>query len=222
MFGRARLILIIILLITVCVTAYVIVVVIPTQLAERSYEGAKQIGRDISKAFQFTPEITVNNTVVLQQQTPILELATLSQNFRHEYEWTNTRFGSTKKISIKGSFEAKAGFDLNKRFALEIYEDKALVFLPKPQLLSIESLNDIKFEDENGYWNWVDMNDRSKAINAFTSDARKYAQQAEFVTKAQQAMENKMREILKLHGKEMEIHYSESARIRRPENVPVK
>lgn len=222
MFGRARLILIIILLITVCVTAYVIVVVIPTQLAERSYEGAKQIGRDISKAFQFTPEITVNNTVVLQQQTPILELATLSQNFRHEYEWTNTRFGSTKKISIKGSFEAKAGFDLNKRFALEIYEDKALVFLPKPQLLSIESLNDIKFEDENGYWNWVDMNDRSKAINAFTSDARKYAQQAEFVTKAQQAMENKMREILKLHGKEMEIHYSESARIRHPENVPVK
>jgi len=222
MFGRARLILIIILLITVCVTAYVIVVVIPTQLAERSYEGAKQIGRDISKAFQFTPEITVNNTVVLQQQTPILELATLSQNFRHEYEWTNTRFGSTKKISIKGSFEAKAGFDLNKRFALEIYEDKALVFLPKPQLLSIESLNDIKFEDENGYWNWVDMNDRSKAINAFTSDARNYAQQAEFVTKAQQAMENKMREILKLHGKEMEIHYSESARIRRPENVPVK
>ena len=222
MFGRARLILIIIFLITVCVTAYVIVVVIPTQLAERSYEGAKQIGRDISKAFQFTPEITVNNTVVLQQQTPILELATLSQNFRHEYEWTNTRFGSTKKISIKGSFEAKAGFDLNKRFALEIYEDKALVFLPKPQLLSIESLNDIKFEDENGYWNWVDMNDRSKAINAFTSDARKYAQQAEFVTKAQQAMENKMREILKLHGKEMEIHYSESARIRRPENVPVK
>ena len=222
MFGRARLILIIILLITVCVTAYVIVVVIPTQLAERSYEGAKQIGRDISKAFQFTPEITVNNTVVLQQQTPILELATLSQNFRHEYEWTNTRFGSTKKISIKGSFEAKAGFDLNKRFALEIYEDKALVFLPKPQLLSIESLNDIKFEDENGYWNWVDMNDRSKAINAFTSDARKYAQQAEFVTKAQQAMENKMREILKLHGKEMEIHYSEGERIRRPENVPVK
>jgi hypothetical protein len=219
MFGRAKLILIIILLITVCVTAYVIVVVIPTQLAERSYKGAKQIGRDISKAFQFTPEITVNNTVVLQQQTPILELATLSQNFRHEYEWTNTHFGSTKKINIRGSFEAKAGFDLNKRFALEITDDKALVFLPKPQLLSIESLNDIKFEDENGYWNWVDMNDRTKAINAFNTDAKRYAQQAEFVVKAQQAMENKLKEILKLHGKEVEIHYSESPRTRHPERL---
>jgi hypothetical protein len=222
MFGRARLILIIILLITVCVAAYVIVIVIPTTLAQKSYDGAKQIGHDISEAFQFTPEITVNNTVVLQQQTPILELATLSQNFQHEYEWTNTRFGSTKKITIKGSFEAKAGFDLNKRFALEITDDKALVFLPKPKLLSLESLNDIKFEDEDGYWNWVNMEDRSKAINAFTTDAKKYAQQAEFVTKAQQAMEGKLREILKLHGKEMEIHYSESERIRRPENIPVK
>ena len=222
MFGRAKLILIIIFLITACVTAYVIMVVIPTRLVERSYEGAKQIGRDISKAFQFTPEITVNNTVVLQQQTPILELATLSQNFKHEYEWTNTRFGSTKKIDIKGSFEAKAGFDLNKRFALEIYEDKALVFLPKPQLLSIESLNDIKFEDENGYWNWVDMDDRSRAINAFNADARKYAQQAQFVTQAQLAMESKLKEILKLHGKEVEIHYSESPRTRHPERVEVK
>jgi hypothetical protein len=222
MFGRAKLILIIILLITLAVTAYVIVVVIPTRLAEKSYEGAKQIGRDISDAFNFTPEVTVNNTVVLQQQTPILELATLSQNFKHEYDWTNTYLGSTKKINIEGSFEAKVGFDLNKRFALEISDDKALVFLPKPQLLSIESLNDVKFKDENGYWNWVNMNDRSKAINAFTSDAKKYAQQAEFVTKAQQAMEDKLRQILKLHGKEMEIYYSESPRTRHPESVQVK
>jgi hypothetical protein len=221
MFGRAKLILIIILLITGCIAAYVIVVVIPTQLAQRSYDGAKQIGRDISEAFQFTPEITVNNTVVLGQQTSILELATLTQDFRHEYEWTNTHFGSTKKINIKGSFKAKAGFDLNKRFALEITDDKALVFLPKPQLLSIESLSDVKFEDESGYWNWVNMEDRSRAINAFNADARKYAQQAGFVSKAQQAMEDKLREILKLHGKEMEIHYSESPRINR-ENLPVK
>ena len=66
------------------------------------------------------------------------------------------------------------------------------------------------------------MEDRSNAINAFTADAKKYAQKAEFVLKAQQAMEGKLREILKLHGKEMEIHYSESERIRHAENVPVK
>ncbi len=213
MFANRKLILIIILLITLCVTAYVIIVVIPSQLAERSYEGAKQIGRDISEIFQFTPEITVNNTVVLQQQTPILELATISQRFQHQYEWTNTWLGSTKKIYIRGSFEAKAGFNLNKKFSIQIDEDNAVVTLPKPQLLSIESLHDVKFEDENGVWNWVDMDDRSRAMNAFTGDAKKYAEQAQFVNQAREAMEKKLTEILKLHGKEVTIRYSEVERI---------
>ena len=213
MFANRKLILIIILLITLCVTAYVIIVVIPSQLAERSYEGAKQIGRDISEAFQFTPQISVNNTVVLQQQTPILELATLSQKFQHQYEWTNTWLGSTKKINITGSFEAKAGFNLNKKFSIQIDEDKAVVTLPKPQLLSIESLHDVKFEDENGVRNWVNMDDRSRAMNAFTGDAKKYAEQAQFVNQAREAMEKKLTEILKLHGKEVTIRYAEVERI---------
>jgi Protein of unknown function (DUF4230) len=213
MFGNVKIILITILLITLGITAYVLVVVIPAQLAERSYEGAKQIGRDISEAFQFTPEITVNNTVVLQQQTPILELATLSQKFQHQYSWTNTWLGSTKEIRIRGSFEAKAGFDLNKKFSIQIEDEKAIVTLPKPQLLSMESLNDVKFEDENGVWNWVDMEDRSKALNAFTGDARKYAEQAQFILQAQEVMEKKLTEILKIHGKEVTIRYPEVEKI---------
>jgi uncharacterized membrane protein SpoIIM required for sporulation len=76
-----KLILLIILAGTVAV--YVITVVIPSQLAKRSYEAAKSIGQDMSKAFQFTPEVIMNNTIVLNKQTPILELATLSQNFHH-------------------------------------------------------------------------------------------------------------------------------------------
>lgn len=213
MFANRKLVLIIILLVTLSITAYVLVIVIPSRLAELSYEGARQIGRDISEVFNVTPEIIVNNTVVLQQQTPILELATLSQKFQHQYEWTNTMLGSTKKIDIRGSFEAKAGFNLNKKFTIQINDDKALVILPKPELLSIESLHDVKFEDENGYWNWVNMEDRSKAMNAFTGDAKKYAEQAQFVAQAQQAIEKKLTEILALHGKEAEIHYAEVERL---------
>lgn len=214
MFSNRKIILIIILLVTLCLTAYILVVVIPAQLAERSYEGAKQIGRDIAEVFQFTPEITVNNTVVLQQQTPILELATVSQKFQHQYEWTNTWLGSTKKINITGSFEAKAGFNINKKFTLHINDEKAVVILPEAQLLSIESLNDVKFEDENGVWNWLYMEDRSRALNAFTADAKKYAEQAHFVSQARENMEKKLTEILKLHGKELTIRYSEIERIR--------
>jgi hypothetical protein len=213
MFSNRKLILVTLLLVTFSATAYVLLVVIPARVAQQSYDGAKQIGRDIADAFHFTPEVTVNNTIVLQQQTPILELATITQTFQHTYAWTNTWLGSTKKINIKGSFAAKAGFDLQQKFSVAIQEDEAIITLPRPQLLSLESQQDVTFEDEHGVINWVNMNDRSKALNAFTSDARKFAQQAEFVDAAQREVEQKLREILSLHGKTVVVRYVETGRI---------
>jgi hypothetical protein len=208
MLSGRKIVLLIVLLITFAITVYVVVVVVPARLAARSYEGAKQIGRDISKIFSVTPEITVNSTVVLQQQTPILELATVSQKFQHQYEWRNTWLGSTKKIMISGGFEAKAGYDLRRRFSIDINDEKAIVTLPPPQLLSVQSMDNMTFRDENGVWNWVNMEDRAKAINAFTADARNFSEKAAFISAAKETMERQLREILAAHGKEVEIRYS--------------
>jgi hypothetical protein len=208
MFSNRKIILVIILLVTLSITAYVLIVYIPAQVAKRTYEGAKQIGKDFKEIFQFTPEVTVNNTVVLQQQTPILELATISQKFQHHYEWKNTWLKSTKTILITGTFEAKAGFDLNQKFSIHINEENATVILPHPKLLSLESMGDIKFKDEHGWWNPIRPEDRTAAINAFNMDAKRYAAEAEFVKDAQQAFETKIREIMKAHGKNVTIEYS--------------
>lgn len=214
MISNRKIVLLIVLIATFTIAAYWIVVVIPARLAEKTYEGAKQIGRDFAKVFSFTPEVTVNNTVVLLQQSPVLELATLSQKFQHHYDWTNTWLGSTKKISIKGGFEAKAGFDLRKKFSIEINEENAIVYMPPPELLSIQSLNDVTFEDESGVWNWVSMEDRSKAMNAFTTDARKYAATAGFVEAARESMVKQITEILKSHGKTVEVRFEEGPILR--------
>lgn len=205
MFSNRKIILTIILLITVSLTAYVLVVIIPRHFAEQSYEGAKKIGRDLREIFQFTPEIRVNNTIVVQQQTSILELATLSQKFHHTYTWKNTWMGSTKEIEVSGTFDAKAGFDLHEKFNITIENEKAIVVFPQPKILSVEPQGDIKFKDEHGIWNWVDEADRSRAVNAFTQDARKYAAQASFVNDASREMQAKLLEILKPHVKEVEI-----------------
>ncbi len=205
----------ILLIITICVAAYVLVVFIPASIARRTYDGAKQIGRDISDLFQFTPEITVNNTVVLQQQTSILELATVQQKFRHEYSWENEWLGSTKKIRITGTMEAKAGFDLHRKFKIDITEDRAVVYLPAPQILSIEPTGDYQFEDEHGVWNWVNAEDRSKALGDFQKSARGYAEQAAFVNDAKTKLEEQLGEILTRHGKKAEFIYDEKL-------IPVK
>jgi len=207
MFSNRKIVLVIILLITASIAGYVILVVIPARLAQQTYDGAKQIGKDIGDALQFTPEITVSNTVVIQQQASILELATLSQKFHHKYAWKNEWLGSEKIITISGTIDAKVGFDLRKKFSIEIDEKSARVTLAQPQILSVESLGDLKFEDENGYWNWVNQVDRSLAINAFMVSSRKYAEQAPFVHDSKKSLEEKLTTILKSHGKTVVIRY---------------
>jgi len=208
--------LIIALLVVATISAYVVLVVIPTQLAERSYEAARTLGEDFKKAFHFTPEITVNNTVVLNQQTPVLELAVLSQNFEHRYAWTNTWLNSTKQIFITGTFEAKAGFDLHQKFSIALKEDQAMITLAEPTILSVESQGDITYRDENGIWNWINMDDRSRATNAFIKDARTYATHAAFVKDAKDQMEQRLREVLKPYANKVVITYS----ITNPLNSP--
>lgn len=206
--------LLIVLLIVATVAGYVMLVTIPTEMAKRSYEGAKTLGEDIRKAFQVTPEIKVNNTIVLNQQTPVLELAVLSQNFEHRYVWQNTWLGSSKKIFITGSFNAKAGFDLRQKFSITLRDEKAYVTLPAPLALSVESLGDITYRDEQGIWNWVNAEDRTRATNAFMADARRYADRAAFVEEAKGKMEQRLRELLKPYAEEVVIDYQHPVRRR--------
>ncbi len=207
MFSNRKIVLVIILLVTASVAGYVILVVIPAHLVQKTYDGAKQIGKDIGDALQFSPEISVNNTIVVQQQASILELATLSQKFQYKFAWKNQWLGSEKTITITGTLDAKAGFDLRKKFNIVLDEQRAHVFLPQPQILSIESLGDLKFEDENGLWNWVNTQDRSLAVNAFMVNARRYAEQASFMQNATNSIEEKLTSILEAHGKIVDVRY---------------
>lgn len=204
--GKLRLF--IILIITATVALYVVLVVIPTQMAKRSYEAAKTIGEDFKKAFQTTPDITVNNTIVLGEQKSAFELSVVSKTFQHQFEWNNTWMNSTKKIWISGSFIAKAGFDLNDNFTITLIDKKAIVNLPPPKILSVESTGEIVYRDENGIWNWVNDLDRSTAANAFIADARKSIEQTGFANEARIEMEKRVRDLLKPYAEEVEIVFT--------------
>jgi len=200
--------LLIALIVIATIAAYVVLVFIPTQMAKRSYEAAKEVGEEIRKVFQFTPEIRVNNTIVLNQQTSLFELAVLEQSFEHRYVWESSWLGSTKKIFISGTFQAKAGFDLHKKFSIVLRDEKAYVTLPAPQALSVESRGDIVYRDEQGIWNWVDLDDRTRATNAFIRDARRYAGQAKFVGDARQEIERRLKTLLAPYVEDVVIEYT--------------
>lgn len=202
--------LLIALIIAGTIAVYIVVVIVPSQLARRSYDGAKKLGEDFRKAFQFTPEISVNNTIVLHQQTPVLELSVMTQNFEHRYVWVHSWLGSTKKIYITGTFDAKVGFDLHRKFSIKLQDEKAIISLPDPITLSVESRGDIEYRDENGIWNWIDIRDRTAATNAFIVDARRFAEKAAFVEEGKKNMEARIQELLRPYASEVVIQYTTS------------
>lgn len=206
MLSNRKLVLIIVLLITVTITAYVLLVILPRHFAEQSYDGARQLGNDLREALQFSPEIRVQNKVIVESQTPVLELATVSQRFHHRTNWSNTRLGSTKEIEITGTFDAKAGFDLKEQFQISLDERKATVIFPPPKLLSVSPVNDVEFRDESGIWNWVNPDDRTDALNYFLKEANERAAKSDLLESARQEMIKTIVPLLGPHADEVEIH----------------
>jgi hypothetical protein len=143
---------------------------------EPAVELARRIVDGISRRLQFRPEVRINRETVLQRDTALLELVTVRREFVHEYEWEHQWLGSTKRLRLRGTFAAKAGFDLNDELYLEMDPSNGQVelFLPEPRVLGVE-MTGYEAEEEEGYWNKLGAEEREQAMNALLASARQAA-----------------------------------------------
>jgi hypothetical protein len=212
-----RIVLIILVMITATACAYFLFVVIPKRALSEQYELAKNIGRDIENTMQFTPQISVKNEIILNKQANILELATKSQTFRHEFEWRHTWLGSEKILRIKGNFVAKAGYDLNKFVSINIQSHGVTVSVSEPKILSVE-VTDYQIEGESGWWNSISDADRSTALREFTFSARKVMEGSDLLASAQGSFEESLNKIFKKHLGDIRVTYMPA--LRRNDRAP--
>ena len=157
--------------------------------AEPAVELAKRIADGISRRLQLRPETRVDRQTVLEAETPVLELATVRREFAHEYEWEHQWLGSTKRLRLRGVFAAKAGFDLNEKFFLEIRSDDLSVDigLPEPRVLGVDMIG-YRAEEEEGFWNKLSAEEREQAVNALITSARRSAELDDGLTGEAQRM----------------------------------
>ena len=141
--------------------------------AEPAVELAKRIADGVSRRLQFRPEVRIDQVTVLERETPVLELATVRREFAHDYEWEHQWLGSTKRLHLRGTFAAKAGYDLNEEFYFEIDSNDLQVELglPEPRVLGVEMIA-YRAEEEEGYWNKLSAEEREQAVNALLASAR--------------------------------------------------
>lgn len=141
--------------------------------AEPAVELAKRIADGVARRLQFRPEVRIDRVTVLAAEVPVLELATVRREFAHDYEWEHQWLGSTKRLRLRGKFAAKAGFDLQEGFRVEVDSRDLQVQAdwPAPRVLGVE-MTGYEAEEEEGFWNKLSAEEREQAVNALLASAR--------------------------------------------------
>jgi hypothetical protein len=162
--------------------------------AEPAVELARRIADGVARRLRFHPEVRVGRETVLQAQMPALELATVRREFTHEYEWEHQWLGSTKRLRLRGTFAAKAGFDLHEDFYLELdpRDSRVVLVWPEPRLLAVEMLS-YDAEETEGFWNKLSAEERTGAVNALLASARESASRhGNLMAEAQRMLEQQV------------------------------
>ncbi|MBC8043625.1 MAG: DUF4230 domain-containing protein [Rhizobacter sp.] len=171
------------------------------------FDFADRTAKAMQEKFNFTPRISVDETVVIEQAAPVLELATVSRDLIVEYSTSSTWLGSTKRQTVRGVYTAKAGFDLREQFKLTVSERplRVVAELPEPKLLSLE-LKDYKVvQDEDGFWNKIRPEEREDAVRQMQVLARNKAMTSGILTDARTMLQSQVRDVVQAQGAQAEF-----------------
>src|SRR5712691_2433606 len=131
----------------------------PARTARQSTAELERLGKELRAAFidiaHLQPRSTINNRVYMEQTTPVSELVVLSRRIEVEHELLHTWVGSSKRVKLHGTFNAKAGFDLQQNLSIDLLPDEIIVQLPHAQILGVEQEQVEVLAFENGLWNRI-------------------------------------------------------------------
>jgi len=163
-----------------CPLAATLVILILALLAGviffRTENSLERLGREARDAFvslaHLQPRVTINDRVYLEQTTTLAEFSVLARRVEVEHEMLHTWAGSTKRIKLHGTFAVKAGFDLRKKFTVQVSEKEILIELPHAEILSVEQEQVEVQAFENGFWNRISPNDVENELATLPQLAR--------------------------------------------------
>jgi len=170
----------------------------PARTAQQGRAGLERLGKDLRAAFidiaHLQPRITINNRVYMEQTRPVSELVVLSRRVQVEHELLHSWVGSSKRIKLQGTFNAKAGFDLRQNLSIDIRPNEIIVQLPHAQILGIEEdqLDVLAFE--NGLWNRISGEDLQNELSILPQLALEKATESGLPAEAEHALRQQIEE----------------------------
>src|SRR5947208_6815823 len=176
----------------------------PARTAKQSTAELERLGKDLRAAFidiaHLQPRITINNRVYMEQTKPVSELVVLSRRIEVEHELLHSWVGSSKRVKLHGTFNAKAGFDLRQNLSIDIRVNEIIVQLPHAQILGIEEgqLDVLAFE--NGLWNRISGEDVQNELSILPQLAREKAVESNLPAEAERTLQRQLNE--RIHARQ--------------------
>ena len=172
----------------------------PMRKARQGAVELEQLARKAREAFvelaQLQPRVTIHDRVYFEQTTGVAELALLSRQTEVDHEFMHTWAGSTKRIKLHGTFNVKAGFNLQQNLAVDVRDDQIVVTIPHASILSVEQQQVDVLEFENGFWNRISAADLEKELGAMPKLAREKAMQSDVLAEAELALQKHLEQRL--------------------------
>ena len=178
-------------------TAWLLFVYFP----KKTLSIAKELAETVKNTVGLTPQVTINQKIIYKRTNEILQLAMIEQDFDVEHETSHTWLRSEKRITLRGTYRAKIGFDLQKGFNIEVHRGaflrpgQIILQLPHAEILSVEPL-EIQKTKSSGLINWVTNKDIEASVKELAELAQDKASKLDMLDDAEKRIENRLNEAL--------------------------
>ena len=173
---------------------------------------AKAVSQTFVDAFQVQPEVRINQMTVYGQSAPVAELAVLTKEQLVEYTYTHEITFQQKSLPFTGKtirvravYRIKAGFDLHQPFTVQIdpANQRVAASLPPAQILSVERVGDLHYEDQDGFFNSITSAEREKVLNEVEAYARQQAVASGILKETEQQATVRLQELMEKNGQKI-------------------
>lgn len=141
-------------------------------------EMAKDITEAVKRVLKLTPSVTITRESAIIEQRLIHELAVIKNKVVASVDFSNKWLWSRKEISLRGTYIAKAGFDMDKKFRIVADSISGIVtiYLPAPEVLSVENISFKVRNAKSGWGNWINKDDYELSVGNLNQTAREDAE----------------------------------------------
>ena len=177
-------------------------------VAGESTQNAAKVRDALVELFHLRPTVNVQNQIKIDPKTTeISQLALVSRNTEVTRQTSTTWLGSTKNVRLRAVYRVEAGFDLMKRFSVELAGNRVEVKVPHAEILTVEPLETHVDQLDDGLWNRVQTSDVQAELGALPEAAR--AKAADLPAAAEEAFQKTLRDRLAPTGLEVDVRFED-------------